>query len=390
MLKKIALYIGHFLAVGLFLLVIAILIVVSQNGSISYGDNPLANKVDGEGPFVFFTKDQLETIYIKGNREQGFSIERQYHPIDRTVSAEVTFHGDDSAFQFDLVADIESPPSIYDDGQPIVAISDLEGNYKALRDFLIANNVIDENLAWAFNKGHLVLVGDLVDRGDSTTQLLWFVYKLEQEAAKVGGQVHYIIGNHEIKNMQGNFRSAANKYIPIAGMIGKSQADLFANDALIGRWLGSKNSVEMINGYIFVHGGIHPDVTDKGWRLTDINEVVRKYYRQFYYPGLTNQEEALLVSGKTGPAWYRGYFQEDISQTQIDAILKKFDAKALVVGHTIQFSVNSQFANKLFAIDVKHPDDYRSSFPTKYSEGLLIQNGEHYRLMSDGEREQLD
>jgi len=70
--------------------------------------------------------------------------------------------------------------------------------------------------------------------------------------------------------------------------------------------------------------------------------------------------------------------------------LKKFDAKALVVGHTIQFSVNAQFANKLFAIDVKHPDDYRSSFPTKYSEGLLIQNGEHYRLMSDGEREQLD
>ena len=69
--------------------------------------------------------------------------------------------------------------------------------------------------------------------------------------------------------------------------------------------------------------------------------------------------------------------------------LDKFGAKAVVVGHTLQWSVKKLYQGKVFAIDVKHPKDYRSSFPPVSSEGLLIEAENYYRLLDDGTKELL-
>lgn len=97
---------------------------------------------------------------------------------------------------------------VYDDGQPILAVSDVETNYRSFRDLLIQHRVMGRELRWTFGRGHLVLLGDFVDRGASTTQVLWLIYKLEQAALAQGGRMHFILGNHEIKNLQGNFQAA--------------------------------------------------------------------------------------------------------------------------------------------------------------------------------------
>ncbi|WP_417446500.1 metallophosphoesterase [Kangiella sp.] len=384
--KTIGTYILHFLIVSLVLLLIAVVFGISQHASLNYGTDSSANKVAGEGPFIFYSNSQLESNYIRGSRESGFSVEKQAYAPEQVIPATVTYNGDQSSFDFDIHPAIITPKAVYDDQQSILALSDLEGNFQAFRDFLITHQVISEELEWTFGQGHLVLVGDMVDRGSSTTQLLWLIYKLEQEARKAGGQLHYIIGNHEIKNLQGNFKSAADKYLPIAGIMGKTQADLFSNNSFIGRWLESKNVMEIINGTIFVHGGIDPQLMQFDWTVEDINEQVRAYYRQMYYPGLADKNTELLISTQSGPAWYRGYFKDKVNEEQFQATINKFGAKAVVVGHTLQFSVNSQFDGKLFAIDVKHPSDYSNSFPTKHSEGLLIENGIYYRLLDDGQK----
>ena len=98
----------------------------------------------------------------------------------------------------------------------------------------------------------------MTDRGPSTTQVLWLIYQLEQAARAQGGTVHYILGNHEIKNLQGNFQAADKKYQFVATVLGKQQIDLYGEKSLLGRWLASKNSAELINGHLFVHGGLHP------------------------------------------------------------------------------------------------------------------------------------
>lgn len=385
-LRQLWIYLKHFVVVALVVLAFLIPFGISQHASLNYGDNPLAYKVGDEGPFVFFQKGQLHSLFIRGGREQGFSVEDTQHELAGPVPVTVRYQADGSVFQFDIDPDIHAPASVYDDGEQILAISDLEGNFGTFRDFLIAQEVMSLDLEWQFGRGHLVLVGDMVDRGVATTQLLWLVYKLEQEARRAGGQVHYIIGNHEIKNMQGNFTSANEKYIHIAGILGKQQADLFGPDALIGRWMASKNTVERINGVLFAHGGLQPQLAEIKLDLPEINEKIRHYYRQMYYPGVADEATEKLISSREGPAWYRGYFRDDLGDQDVQSVLDAFAASAIVVGHTLQFKVNEEFDKRVYGIDVKHPSYYRKSFPPQRSEGLLIKDGVFYRALDNGER----
>ena len=279
--------------------------------------------------------------------------------------------------------------STYNDNNKILAISGIESGYKTFRDFLINSKVIDKNLNWTFGNGHLVLVGDFVDRGFSTTQVLWFIYKLEQEAEKQGGYVHYILGNHELKNMQGNYESASLKYFHVAAILEKQQNELYDSNSFIGKWMASKNTLELINGNLFVHGGIHPELASSKLDLDEINQIGRRNYYKPFYPRTEKNIEQLLVSTHTGVSWYRGYFKNDLTQEQIDNGLNKFNAKSVIVGHTIQSKVNRQYGGKVIGIDVQHPKDYHKNWPNKKSEGLFIEGNKYYRIFANGEKEEM-
>lgn len=87
-----------------------------------------------------------------------------------------------------------------------------------------------------------------MDRGYFATQVLWFIYTLEQAAAEKGGFVHYIIGNHELKMMYEDYTVTSPKYYHVASILGKKQVELYDQQSVIGRWLASKNAIELING----------------------------------------------------------------------------------------------------------------------------------------------
>ena len=201
--------------------------------------------------------------------------------------------------------------------------------------------------------------------------------------------MHFIIGNHELKNMQGNFDSAADKYLAVSRILEKTQSELYNKKSFIGKWLSSKNSIEMINGNLFAHGGIHPDVAKSNASLDEINQSIRSNYYRAYYPKVKKTNEELLISSKKGICWYRGYFREDLTQEQVDAGLDKFNAKSIVVGHTLQSKVNRQYNGKVIGIDVKHPKDYQKHWPSGKSEGLLIENDTYYRLFANGDKKEL-
>ncbi|NQY63283.1 MAG: metallophosphoesterase [Alteromonadaceae bacterium] len=389
MIKLLLTNLKHFFITFTLLSIVIIAIGVNLGADVDYGDNPLAYKMDKEGPHIFFENENLVLNYIRGNRKEGFHIDQKIYPQDTSFPATVNFILEDSEFEFMVNPTITQPASVYNDNNPILAISDVESSFKTFRDFLLANKVIDLKLNWIFKKGHLVLVGDFVDRGFSTTQVLWFIYKLEQEAKRHGGNVHFILGNHEIKNLQGNFQKAAFKYLHVASFFGKQQSELYGPDSFLGRWMASKNSLEMINGHLFVHGGIHPKISEFDYSIDEINQIVRDNYRKPSFPKPDPSNEDLLLSRKNGPSWYRGYFQGELSQQDVEKGLDKFGAKDVIVGHTPQSKVSKKFNSKVFAIDVKHPRDYRGSFPFRSSEGLLIDNDKYYRVLDDGTKELL-
>lgn len=377
-------YLWHFLVVLLVLASIATGVGVWAGAELKIGDETLAYKLGDEGPHVFQRGDQWVQQTLRGNRDEGFWVEETSHALGDAIPVEVLFPLDKTRFSVQARPVFASPPVRYQDEQPVVAISDIEGNYRAFRDFLVSARVINADLDWTFGQGHLVLVGDFVDRGASTTPLLWLIYKLELSAAAQGGRVHYILGNHEIKNLQGNFQSAHQKYTHVAGMLGRQQGELFGDASFLGRWLMSKNSAELINGTLFVHGGLHPKLAELPYSLEEVNRIARSRYRQMWYPSRQPTAEDVLLDTVKGLSWYRGYFKDDLSQAQVDATLKKFQASAVVVGHTPTWSVKALFDRKVFAIDVKHPLDYRSGFPPRRSEGLRLEGGRAWRIKDDG------
>jgi len=282
---------------------------------------------------------------------------------------------------------IKTPKAEYNDNEKIFAVSDIESNYKTFRNLLIGNKIINDSLKWTFGKGHLVLVGDFIDRSYFSTQVLWFIYKLEQAAREQGGVVHYILGNHEIMNMQGNHTYAKSKYRHIASILGKKQFQLYDTNSFIGRWLSSKNTMEVINGNLFVHGGIHPEIANSKLTIDELNQKLRENYYISYYPKKNqSEEEKLLLSSKTSPYWYRGYFKEDLTQEQVDCGLNKFKAKRVIVGHNVQSQVSKLLNDKVIGIDVKHPKDYYKYFPNLKSEALLIEGDKCYRVLENGEK----
>ncbi|MCW5517954.1 metallophosphoesterase [Muriicola sp. Z0-33] len=388
--KRIFRYLKHLIATVLIIGTAAILFGLYHGASAHYGDHPLMYKIDKEGPYVFYQNDSTLNInYVKGNRDDGFYVDKKEYAVNSEIMVKSYFQIDSTSFDFKIDSDIKTPQVTYNDGNPIIAISDIEGSYKTFRDFLISNKVIDSNLNWTFGKGHLVLVGDFVDRGWSVTQVLWFIYKLEQEAAKQGGVVHFIIGNHELKNMQGDYKASADKYLAVANILGKVQSDLYNRNSFLGKWLASKNAIELINGNLFAHGGIHPEVADSGLSLDKVNQIIRSAYYKPYYPKTEKSVENLLKSTKKGICWYRGYFKEDLSQEQVELGINKFNARTIVVGHTLQSKVNRQYNGKVIGIDVKHPKDYQKHWPFGKTEGLLIEGDSYYRVLSNGEKEEM-
>ena len=79
----------------------------------------------------------------------------------------------------------------------LVALSDVHGMYAHTRALLQAAGLIDKQTHWAGGHTLLVVVGDSIDKGPQSLEILALWIRLEHEAPKQGGQVMVLLGNHE-------------------------------------------------------------------------------------------------------------------------------------------------------------------------------------------------
>lgn len=287
-----------------------------------------------------------------------------------------------SEFYLALEDNYKIPETTYSLPEKIVVISDIEGNFNAFTSLLQASKIIDINYNWIYGNGHLVLGGDFVDRGKNVTQVLWLIYKLELQAKKQNGVVHFILGNHEVLNFYGDYRYNHGKYIKAAQAISqlKDKKDavkyLYSKNSELGKWLATKNVIEKIGDYIFVHAGLSPEILDYKLSLNDINNFTR-----IGFDGIKNTDDKTMsfLYGSKSPFWYRGlvmkrYKYSKITNYELDAILNYYDAKKIVIGHTVVKTISTDFNGKVIRTDVHHGT-------TKFSgdtKGLLIENGQEF------------
>lgn len=210
----------------------------------------------------------------------------------------------------------------------IVAFADVHGAYEELVRLLRAAGVIDAGLNWSGGTAHLVSLGDIVDRGDDSRAVLDLLMRLQGQAEQAGGQVHVVLGNHEMMNLIGDLRYvAAGEYAAFAaedppgpreqawqqfrtGYEDQGQAQLefaaafppgyfahreaFSSVGRYGQWLLQQPVLIVVGDTAFAHGGLPPLVADLG--LEQLNERMRGELREFVV-----LSEALRAAGLIGP-----------------------------------------------------------------------------------------
>ena len=195
------------------------------------------------------------------------------------------------------------------------------------------------------------------------------------------------------------------------------QREAFSPNGSYGKWLREHSAVAKIGDAIFLHGGIHPNVAHL--KLDTINAHIRDEIKAFdsgkqdlvdqsvILPFFTLQEVAAAVQAELsaerkshvpsdeqkqarlirflgfgdwlsvrvdGPLWFRGYDQwsEEEGAAQIGKVLESYNAKRIVVGHTVQKggTMRPRFNNKVFLIDTGMLSSY---YPGGKASALEIQ-----------------
>ena len=297
-----------------------------------------------------------------------------------------------------------------------MAIGDVHGDYEQFLAVLRSAKLIDSQESWSGEKTHLVQTGDVVDRGPDSRKVMDLLMKLEKEARRAGGWVHFLIGNHEAMNIYGDLRyvspgefaafrdsnsektreelykahleqiksASSPKNVPTFDEAFRKKWESehslgytehrreMGPSGKYGKWIRSHDTVVKINDTLFLHGGIGPKYVD--WGVRQINERVREELEDF-----TKLQGGIVMDGE-GPLWYRGLAQGDerALELHVEAVLKNNEAERMVIGHTpTDGAVLPQFGGKVLVIDVGLSRVFDSRLRMAC---LVIKNGKPYAL----------
>ncbi|MBL8522300.1 MAG: metallophosphoesterase [Betaproteobacteria bacterium] len=259
------------------------------------------------------------------------------------------------------------------------AVSDIHGQTELFLNLLRAHKIVGNKDQWTFGKNVLIVTGDVFDRGPQQTEALWTIYRLAQQAKAAGGSVQMLLGNHETMVLRGDLRYLHPKYPQVAKLLDKPFKDLYAKDTELGQWLRTRASVLKMGDTVFLHGGISPDLPQQAPDLVALNAKVRARLGDSR-DALRDDAQASWLFGTHGPFWYRGYFYAPrASSEEIDAQLKQFAVKRIVVGHTTRGEIISLYGGRVIGIDAELKEGVRGEL-------LLWENNQLQRGLLDGSR----
>ncbi len=277
----------------------------------------------------------------------------------------------------------------------VVAVGDVHGAYDRFVALLRAAGLIDRRDRWSGGRAVLIQTGDVVDRGGDSRRVLDLLRKLQGEAARAGGRVHALIGNHEFMRLVGDWRYvSAGEFKAFENVDSADLRDrayerqaaeearrakaegrdhdaaayrkLFLRDiplgwiemrlafeaqGVYGRWVRARPAAVKVNGVLFLHGGVSDALAAGGCQ--GINDVIRRELAALPVP--PEQVASLVATSENGPLWYRGLATEPepTFAPTLTGILDRLQARAIVIGHTPVSSgrVTSRFGGRVLLID---------------------------------------
>jgi hypothetical protein len=218
----------------------------------------------------------------------------------------------------------------------VIAIGEVQCAANTVTSLLRGLGLIDEQSHWSGGDAILVQTGDLMDGGENLRSTLDLFMRLQDEAAAAGGRVVVLMGNHEVMNIVGELgsvnymtyaqfadansesrqRQTFDEYVGWRQRRAKEMdgpefiadanletewiaahplgwveyVESMRPDGVYGAWLRTLPVAAEINGVLYVHGGISPEM--KG---TDIEDMNRQAMEEIAY--FDNVREAMAAEG---------------------------------------------------------------------------------------------
>ena len=290
----------------------------------------------------------------------------------------------------------------------VVALGDVHGDYDAFVAILRDAGVMDQKSRWSGGKTHLVQTGDLLDRGPHSRKVMELMMTLEKQAAKAGGRVHSLLGNHEAMNIYGDLRyvspgefaafktgdservrdafweqeSKAMPSPPSAEVKKKWEAEhplgwvehrmQFGPEGTYGKWLRNKNAVVKINDSVFLHGGLSAKYAATS--VAQFNAAIRAELKDVSQLKM----DGSILTDPDGPLWYRGLAQ-DTGPEILPLAIRLTEAngvKRIVIGHTpTPGAILPRLGGRVVSIDVG-----LSAYYGSHRACLVIEGGQLYTM----------
>lgn len=277
----------------------------------------------------------------------------------------------------------------------VIAIGDLHGDLAAWRAIARDAGLIDAKGKWAGGKTVLVQTGDIPDRGAASRAIIQDLMRLQKEAARDGGRVVALVGNHEAMNMTGDLRYVSSgefaafangNSLRLRDMVFKANSAAiiaayrqekpnisdaeartawlaetppgklehqaaWAPNGMIGKWVMGNPAMLRLGDTLFLHAGLSAAYAQRS--LDDINAAVAASL------AAREQAETAIINDPAGPLWYRGLAQADATaapgssvDSELRNVLAAQGARRMVIGHTPVLSgVAFRHGDRLALID---------------------------------------
>jgi hypothetical protein len=275
-----------------------------------------------------------------------------------------------------------------------------------------------EYYEWIAKNTIVVQVGDQIDRCRPTDkkfsnckeqhvtyddeasdiEILLFFTNLHIKASAIedGSAVYSLLGNHELMNIIGDIRYVSYKNLEqlyvndenkdqdqdinkevidvtnedytnnIPNFI-KRRKNIFRREGILAKFIAcTRYSILIVNGYLFVHGGVLGSYINQTYNLQDLNNEIKDFIMN-KKDKKTEKEITNFIFNADSPFYTRklGNIKKDTSLndcTDVQNIINSFkdiniNLKGIIVGHTphldgINGTCKENYKNKLFRIDV--------------------------------------